>query len=157
MFTGKLGFILLFFLILQLYVWDDSKYLPISVTNKAAELLYGNIPAEKVSSSYKNYRPSSSHTGFKKDHSRARKVVSNRQSCTDKILQAEDKKGGNRNPNFYMIWLILLNSLFQRGKNSPFKFKVTVDTNRDWENGRLEMVSVSLPAFIGTPSVQNRA
>ncbi|XP_047977188.1 uncharacterized protein LOC125219291 isoform X1 [Salvia hispanica] len=123
-----------------LYLWDDSKYLPISVTNKAAELLFGNIPAEKVLSSYKLHRPSPSHTGFKKDRSCARKEVDD-----------EDEKGGGHNPNFYMIWLILLRSVFQHGKNSPFKFKVTVDTNRDWENGRLEMVSVSLPAFTGTP------
>lgn len=134
-------------------MWDDSKYLPISVTNKAAELLFGNIPAEKVSSSYKNRQPCSSHTGSKKDRSHARKDVSNHHSlCTDK-----GEKGGEQNPNFYMIWLILLKALFQHGKNSPFKFKVTVDTNRDWENGRLEMVSFSLPAFTGTPSVQNRA
>lgn len=138
-----------------LYVWDDSKYLPISVTNKAAELLFANIPAEKVHSSYKSHRPCPSRTGFRNDHSSevyARKEVCNL-SCTDKILQTKDKKGGDQNPNFYMIWLILLNMLFQHEKNSPFKFKVTVDTNRDWENGRLEMVSVSLPAFTGIPSV----
>ncbi|XP_057795797.1 uncharacterized protein LOC131011914 isoform X1 [Salvia miltiorrhiza] len=119
-----------------LYVWDDSKYLPISVTNKAAQLLFGNIPAEKVLSSYKLHRPPPSDTGSKKDH---RKELS------------------NKNPNFYTIWLILLRMVFQHGKNSPFKFKVTLDTNRDWENGRLEMVSVSLPAFTGKPSVQNQA
>ncbi|KAH6799963.1 hypothetical protein C2S52_000427 [Perilla frutescens var. hirtella] len=116
-----------------LYVWDDSKYLPISVTNKAAELLFGNIPAEKVHSSYKNHRPCPSRT--------------------DNILQTTDMKGGDQNPIFYTIWLILLKMLFQHGRNSPFKFEVAVSTNRDWENGRLEMVSVSLPAFTGIPSV----
>lgn len=125
-----------------LYVWDDSKYLPISVTNKAAELLFGNISAEKVHSSY---------TRFNKDHCSevyARKEVGN---CTDKILQTKDKEGGDQKTNFHMIWLILLKMLFQHEKNSPFRFKVTVDTNRDWENGRLQMVSVSLPAFTGIP------
>ncbi|KAG8378290.1 hypothetical protein BUALT_Bualt08G0122100 [Buddleja alternifolia] len=102
-----------------LYVWDDLKYLPIFVTNKAAELLFGNISAEKVYSSYKSQRQ--------------------KQLCCQNRV--------DENPNFYMIWLILLRMLFQHGKNSPLKFKVTVDTNRDWENGRLEMVSLSFPAF----------
>lgn len=114
------------------------------MTNKAAELLFANISAEKVLSSYKNNPPCPSRAVFKKNHPcevYARKQVS------------EDKTEGHQSPNFYMIWLILLNMLFQHGKNSPFKFKVTVDTDKDWENGRLEMLSVSLPAFTGTPSV----
>ncbi|GFP89779.1 hypothetical protein PHJA_001121700 [Phtheirospermum japonicum] len=69
-----------------LYVWDDIKYLPILVSNKAAENLFGNISAQK------------------------------------------------------------------HEKNSPLRFKVTVDTNRDWDNGRLEVVSVSIPAFRRNPS-----
>ncbi|KAI3464488.1 hypothetical protein Pfo_021151 [Paulownia fortunei] len=122
-----------------LYVWDDLKYLPIFVSNKAAELLFGNIPAEKVCSSYKSQR--------------TRKEVANSHlSSTDKIFRMKDKKPGDEKPNFYMIWLILLNMLFQHGKNSPLKFKVTVHTNRDWESGRLEMLSVSIPAFRRIPS-----
>lgn len=145
-FLQVLGFIWLFFPIFQLYVWDDSKYLPISVTNKAAELLFGNISAEKVHSSY---------TRFNKDHYpevHARKEVGNcHLPCTDKILRTKEKEGGDQKTNFHMIWLILLKMLFQHEKNSPFRFKVTIDTNRDWENGRLQMVSVSLPAFTGIP------
>ncbi|KZV33037.1 hypothetical protein F511_03303 [Dorcoceras hygrometricum] len=34
----------------------------------------------------------------------------------------------------------------KKGKSIPLNFKVKVDTNKDWENGRLEMVSVSIPA-----------
>ncbi|KAL3638806.1 hypothetical protein CASFOL_016713 [Castilleja foliolosa] len=95
-----------------LYVWDDVKYLPILVYNKAAEVLFGNISAEKVYSSYKH-----------------------------------NNKPGDQKPNFYKIWLILMKMLFQHEKNSPLRFKVTVDTNRDWESGRLEMLSISIPAF----------
>ncbi|KAL8485562.1 hypothetical protein ACS0TY_027742 [Phlomoides rotata] len=109
-----------------LYVWDDSKYLPISVTNKAAELLFGNISAEKVYSAYKS-----------------RNALKKNQSCEVHGLS----KAGDGNPDFYMIWLVLLNVLFKHGQNSPFKFKVTVDTSKEWENGRLDMISVSLPAF----------
>ncbi|KAK6114857.1 hypothetical protein DH2020_007126 [Rehmannia glutinosa] len=119
---------------LSLYVWDDLKYLPISVSNKAAEVLFGNVSAEKVFLSYKNQRP--------------RKEPANPHvSITDRILRMKDKKAGDEKPNFYMIWLILLKMLFQHGKNNPLKFKVTVDRNRDWESGRLEMLSVSFPAF----------
>ncbi|KAL6515563.1 hypothetical protein OROHE_018597 [Orobanche hederae] len=95
---------------LLLYVWDDMKYLPISVGNKAAEILFGNISAEKVYSSYK-------------DQWRRKDGTNPHQSSTDKI---HDKK---------------------HGKNSSLRFKVTVNKDRDWENGRLEMVSVSFPAF----------
>ncbi|KAK6132018.1 hypothetical protein DH2020_034244 [Rehmannia glutinosa] len=117
-----------------LYVWDDLKYLPISVSNKAAEVLFGKVSAEKVFSSYKNQR---SRKGSANPHL----------SSTDKILRMKDKEAGDEKPNFYMIWLILLKMLFQHGKNSPLKFKVRVDRNRDWESGRLEMLSVSFPAF----------
>ncbi|KAL6525103.1 hypothetical protein OROMI_030696 [Orobanche minor] len=115
----------------NLYVWDDMKYLPISVGNKAAEILFGNISAEKVYSSYKNQL-------------RRKDSTNPHQSSTDKI---HDKKVGDQKANFYTIWLILLNMLFQHGKNSSLRFKVTVNKDRDWENGRLEMVSVSFPAF----------
>ncbi|KAL8059685.1 hypothetical protein ABFX02_03G103100 [Erythranthe guttata] len=109
-----------------LYVWDDSKYLPIFVPNKAAEILFGNISADKVYSSYKRQRSCQIGSSF-----------------ASKMKGIESSRNGN--PNFYMIWLILLKTLFQHEKNSPLKFKVTVDTDKDWENGRIEMVSVSIP------------
>lgn len=127
-------------------MWDDSKYLPIFVSNKAAEFLFGNFPAEKVRSSYKSRRPCQNRTTLKKDNFRGvHSVASYASRSTDKMRE-------KKTPNFYMIWLILLNSMFQHGKNSPLKFKVRVDTNRYWESGRLEMVSVSFPAFRRNPS-----
>ncbi|KAL6492868.1 hypothetical protein OROGR_032627 [Orobanche gracilis] len=114
-----------------LYVWDDMKYLPISVGNKAAEILFGSISAEKVYSSYKNQQ-------------RRKDATNPGQSTTEKI---DDKEVGDQKADFYTIWLILLNTLFRHGENSPLRFKVAVNKNRDWENGRLEMVSVSFPAF----------
>ncbi|XP_073043689.1 uncharacterized protein [Primulina eburnea] len=109
-----------------LYVWDDSKHAPILVTNKAAELLFGNIQAEKVESCYKVHMKKQPH------HKKG----------------TECNIGIEKKPNLYMIWLTLLKMLLQRGKNSPLKFKVTVDVNKDWESGRLEMVSVSIPALV---------
>ncbi|BBG95654.1 hypothetical protein Prudu_004258 [Prunus dulcis] len=37
----------------MLYVWDESDYAPLLVRNKAAELLFGNIKAERVYSCYR--------------------------------------------------------------------------------------------------------
>ncbi|XP_037496344.1 uncharacterized protein LOC105638906 isoform X3 [Jatropha curcas] len=37
----------------MLYVWDESEYMPLYVRNKAAELLFGNIKAERVYCCYK--------------------------------------------------------------------------------------------------------
>ncbi|XP_051139028.1 uncharacterized protein LOC127256856 isoform X2 [Andrographis paniculata] len=113
-----------------LYVWDDMKYVPVLVDNNAAEVLFGNVSAEKVYSSYKiqkNHGPLSSIDG--------------------KNLGIMDKRRGSSEPNYYIIWLILLKLLFKHGKNSPLKFKVWVDARRDWECGRLQMLSVSFPAF----------
>ncbi|XP_073135530.1 uncharacterized protein [Henckelia pumila] len=109
-----------------LYVWDDSKHAPILVTNKAAELLFGNIQAEKVGSCYKIHKKKQLHP----------------KKGNESIIRFEEK------PDLYMIWLILLKMLLQQGKNSPLKFKVTVDTTKDWESGRFEMVSVSIPALV---------
>ncbi|XP_071716939.1 uncharacterized protein [Rutidosis leptorrhynchoides] len=36
-----------------LYLWDESTYIPVVVNNKAAEMLFGNIKAASVHSSYK--------------------------------------------------------------------------------------------------------
>ncbi|KAF3942563.1 hypothetical protein CMV_030792 [Castanea mollissima] len=44
----KIAFMLLFQEDIQLYVWDESEYLPLLVRNKAAEILFGNITAESV-------------------------------------------------------------------------------------------------------------
>nr|GMD74547.1 uncharacterized protein LOC109177450 isoform X1 [Ipomoea batatas] len=117
----------------MLYVWDDSRYISLLVKNKAAELLFGNIRAEEVYACYQrqkhcktldnsNTKPHSSGTGSK-GHDVGVK------------------------PNLYRIWLILLKTLLQKEKNSLLKFKVHIDANRDWESGKFEMVSVSLPSF----------
>ncbi|XP_019182389.1 PREDICTED: uncharacterized protein LOC109177450 isoform X2 [Ipomoea nil] len=117
----------------MLYVWDDSRYISLLVRNKAAELLFGNIKAEEVYACYQrqkncktldnpNTKPHSSGTG-------------------SKVHDVGVK------PNLYRIWLILLKTLLQKEKNSLLKFKVHIDANRDWESGKFEMVSVSLPSF----------
>lgn len=106
----------------QLYVWDDSMYVPVVVKNKAAEILLGNIKAESVHSSYR------------------------KESCGQLASKSANQCGPGL--NFYSIWLILLKALLQPGKNSPLKFKVRVDMTKNWENGRFDMLSVSLPLVL---------
>lgn len=103
-----------------LYVWDESAYIPVVVKNKAAEILLGNIKAESVGSTYQ------------------------KQACGELRANEEAMEG----LNFYSLWLILLKALLQPGKNSPLKFKVRVDVTKNWENGRFEMLSVSLPLLL---------
>ncbi|CAI9266599.1 unnamed protein product [Lactuca saligna] len=104
-----------------LYVWDESAYVPVVVKNKAAEILVGNIKAESVHSTYQKQK----------------------QGCG----QRANKSMEDQCLDFYSLWLILLKSLLQPGKNSPLKFKVRVDMTKKWENGRFEMLSFSLPLF----------
>ncbi|XP_022885835.1 uncharacterized protein LOC111402035 isoform X2 [Olea europaea var. sylvestris] len=141
----------------MLYVWDDSQYIPLLVTNEAAEVLFGNIQASKVHSCYKsqNQRPSLAQNGIVCTGSRscegiqraAKEELANPPpSGTAENIRSKEKQQLDEKTNFYMIWLIFLKMLLQPGKNSPLKFKVKVDTSREWESGRFEMVSVSMPA-----------
>lgn len=114
----------------QLYVWDESDYMPILVKNRAAEILFGNIKAEKVYSSYNNQ--ADSREG----------LLGCNSIDADKGLQLEEKQHLN---NFYEVWLIFLKMLLQQGKNSPLKFEITVDPSSDIENGKFEMVYAALP------------
>lgn len=142
----------------QLYVWDESDYLPILVKNRAAEILFGNIKAEKVYSSYRqqmlNQSPDRRREGSCK-YSSARfdnNLNDTREgllgSCSfnaDKSLQLE--KHRHVNYNFYQIWLIFLRMLLLQGKNSPLKFEIAVDPSSDLEHGKFEMVSASMPCY----------
>ncbi|KAI8004377.1 hypothetical protein LOK49_LG08G01641 [Camellia lanceoleosa] len=144
----------------MLYVWDDSKYIPLLVKNKAAELLFGNIKAERVYSCYRkrNHDQTPNPNNVQNtDHSDARATTTQLNAAESEVNclhppregKSLGQKGKQKSagPNLYLIWLVLLRVLMQQGKNSPLKFKVTVNVGRDWENGRFEMVSVSIPCF----------
>ncbi|XP_076899239.1 uncharacterized protein LOC143553052 isoform X2 [Bidens hawaiensis] len=103
-----------------LYVWDNSTHIPLVIKNKAAEILFGNIKAESVHSSYQKQA---------------------RGQSINEPVEDQCRPG----PNFYSLWLILLKSLLQPGKNSPLEFQVRVDMTKNWENGRFEMLCLSLP------------
>lgn len=137
--------------------------MPLLVKNKGAELLFGNIKAVRVYQCYKEREhdqyPDSKDALRENHHSNAR--AANRSkvateavlcSCTldaDKNGQeGKEKQQCDTNINFYLVWLILLKMLLKQGKNSPLKFEVIINGKLDKENGRFEMVGVSVPCFI---------
>ena len=141
-------------------MWDESDYMPVLVKNSAAEILFGNIKAEKVYSSYReqvlNHNPGPRHKC--KDKDAAARLAKNLRlsaeglSSTSKLdvsksLQLEEKHLPVKKFNFYAVWLIFLKMLLQQGNNSPLKFEIIVDPSLNVENGRFEMVSATMPCF----------
>ncbi|KAG9132715.1 hypothetical protein Leryth_024906 [Lithospermum erythrorhizon] len=139
----------------MLYVWDESKYIPLLVMNKAAELLFGNISAEKVYSCYQ---------AQKQRDKPDRKVIHGPSHCFKEAasgLGASQTTGKGKHPdrniNFYLIWLFLLKTLLLQGKNDPLKLKISINLDKDIESGRYEMMSVSMPVFGSSKSSANPA
>lgn len=144
---------------LQLYVWDESDYAPLLVRNKAAELLFGKIKAERVYSCYRGRKhagevdlkeiPIHNSKSIGQPNAAADKgvLVSCSSDVHKKSLEGKGKHCFHENMDFYGLWLILLKTLLQQGKNSPFRFEVNVNAGLDKENGRFEMVSVQMPCF----------
>ncbi|CAJ1971849.1 unnamed protein product [Sphenostylis stenocarpa] len=144
---------------MQLYVWDESDYMPVLVKNWAAEILFGNIKAGKVYSAYKEqmHNQTLGPRTECKDQDASERVAIN-QRCfgeglpsantleVDKSLKLEETHLPDKF-NFYRVWLILLKMLLKQGKNSPLKFEIIVDPSLDMENGKFEMVSVTMPCF----------
>ncbi|XP_050365874.1 uncharacterized protein LOC126784454 [Argentina anserina] len=144
----------------MLYVWDHSDYAPLRVKNKAAELLFGNIKAERVYSCYKE-KPHDGEVDFRDpDTETSASAESNSQpkavervlvSCSSavekKSSDSEGKLDFERNMDLYRIWLILLKAMLQQRTNSPLKLVVNVNASLDRENGRFEMVSVQMPCL----------
>ncbi|XP_057973662.1 uncharacterized protein LOC131161719 [Malania oleifera] len=131
----------------MLYVWDEMGYIPLLVRNKAAEVLFATIGAEKVRSCYLRPKlccPKDVHTN---KHSHARTITLTKAATDAGPCSTNEAKSQCREDlNFYLIWLSVLRILLQ-GKNSPLKFEVNVNADLDRENGRFEMVSVSMPCF----------
>lgn len=133
-------------------MWDESEYLPLLIRNKAAELLFGNIKAERVYSCYRGQK--TGQNCDQKNHctetipkATGKAVVDSCPSGADESQQVAGKHNHHKNVDLHLIWLIVLKILLQQGKNSPLKFEVTVDTSLEVENGRFEMVSVSIPCM----------
>ncbi|CAK7347016.1 unnamed protein product [Dovyalis caffra] len=134
----------------MLYVWDESEYLPLLVRNEAAVLLFGNIRAERVYPSYKgrNNSHNPNQTYFCRENNPeavGKELAGSCSSDADRSLEVKEKNHRNKNIDFNLIWLVLLKMLLQQGKNSPLKFEVTVNASLDTEQGKFEMLSVSIP------------
>ncbi|XP_020536923.1 uncharacterized protein LOC105638906 isoform X2 [Jatropha curcas] len=129
----------------MLYVWDESEYMPLYVRNKAAELLFGNIKAERVYCCYKGQNHGQNCS--QKDPHRERISNGTGKAVVDSCSPDERKRTDNKNVNFHLIWLIILKMLLLPGKNSPLKFEVSVNADLDIEAGKFEMVSVSIPCI----------
>ncbi|GKU87679.1 hypothetical protein SLEP1_g2041 [Rubroshorea leprosula] len=144
----------------KLYVWDESEHLPLLVKNSAAEQLFGNINAERVYSSYReqSYNRNSDIKRVKKEGNENTSAISYPKvvlkdfvdNCwLEDACKSHESRSlqHNKNINFFLIWFILLKMLLLQGKNSPLKFEIAVNASIDAENGRFEMVSVSIPCF----------
>ncbi|KAJ8762778.1 hypothetical protein K2173_022907 [Erythroxylum novogranatense] len=147
----------------MLYVWDESEHLPLLVRNKAAELLFGNISADRVYPCRKGPRDgqyiADPIDGSKQNFTKT-VIKEAARSCSageDDSIEAkkgeddsiEAKKGlhHDRDINMHTIWRILLRMLLKQGNTSQLRFKVRVNPDLDAENGKFEMVSVSIPCI----------
>ncbi|RYQ90653.1 hypothetical protein Ahy_B09g096688 isoform A [Arachis hypogaea] len=126
--SSRLHTVALIYRPFMLYVWDESDYMPVLVRNKAAEILFGNIKAEKV---YLSYREQ-----MLKDVADA-----------SERLPLEEKHLPVKIFNIYDVWLIILKLLLRQGNNSPLKFEILVDPRLNVDNGRFEMIFASMPCF----------
>lgn len=152
---------------LQLYVWDELDYMPILVKTDGAELLFGNIKAERVYRCYKEKKQEQyldSKDALKANRCNSDTATGSSEIVTDAVLrlhkvddykkdrERKENQQCDKNINCYRIWLILLKLLVKQGKNSPMKFKVVVNEKLDKENGRFEMVGFSVPCPMKRPS-----
>ncbi|XP_063941750.1 uncharacterized protein LOC108203509 isoform X3 [Daucus carota subsp. sativus] len=128
----------------MLYVWDDFEYIPLLVTNKQAEVLFGNISAENVYSSFKKEKE------VKIMEYNEVQVQNNSAARASAQNNAKTQLQRKQTRNTYLIWLILLKTILQQGKCSPLRFQVKVNPSKDVESGRFELVSMSIPCPVAT-------
>jgi len=134
--------------------------MPVLVKNRAAEILFGNMKAENVYSSYReqmlNQNPGlkskckdkDGNVRLSNDLRPTREGLTSASSLeSGKSLELEGKHLCTKPFNFYHVWLIFLKLLLKQGKNSPLKLEIIVDPNLDVENGKFELVSATLPCF----------
>lgn len=133
---------------------------PILVKNKAAEVLFGNIAAETVYTCFQGQQKNGQISDFVGNLKGANHCIVSEGEVADSVSLSETnvsqqlRNGGlskgkedRTKPNFHDIWLILLKILLQKGNNSPLKFEVTVDNGFHEENGRFELVSLTMPCY----------
>ncbi|XXG60918.1 hypothetical protein AAC387_Pa04g2712 [Persea americana] len=143
-----------------LHVGDQLENVPLLVKNKAAEVLFGNITAETVYTCFQEQQKSRLIPDFvgnlkgaihpkASDVEVADSVLLSETNVSQQLRNARLAKGKEvrKKPNFHGIWLILVKMLLRKGNNSPLKFEVTVDCGLHEENGRFELVALSMPCY----------
>ncbi|KAF3792006.1 hypothetical protein EJ110_NYTH12559 [Nymphaea thermarum] len=136
----------------QIYVWDDSGKVSLTVKNRAAEILFGNITAESVKLSFQRLlKPqdsdhpmsSGSPSNFRIAGQSADGDESDNKSRSLKV-QSKVNKG----IDFFKIWLILFKLLLLCEENSPFRFEVSVNCDEDSQHFALELISFFMPCEV---------
>jgi hypothetical protein len=122
---------------MQIYVCDQSGQVPLLVRNKAAEILFSNIVADDVYECYK------SHQCMLLETSEAGDMRTSDMVESDSNKEASKRRKTKQKPNFHLIWLIMVKCLL--GKNSPFCFQISVNPEKNFEDGRFELVSLTMP------------
>ncbi|PUZ47407.1 hypothetical protein GQ55_7G162300 [Panicum hallii var. hallii] len=121
----------------MIYVYDQSGQVPLLVRNKAAEILFANIIADDVSECYKSHMLETSESGN----------LSAPGTIIDGVGSKEitKRRKTEHKPNFYQIWLVMIKCLLNQGSNSPFCFQILVNPEKNVEDGRFELVSLTMP------------
>ncbi|RYQ90652.1 hypothetical protein Ahy_B09g096688 isoform D [Arachis hypogaea] len=156
--SSRLHTVALIYRPFMLYVWDESDYMPVLVRNKAAEILFGNIKAEKVYLSYREQMLKDVAGPQNKFKDAAARLAGNMRisgeghsttnvSDASERLPLEEKHLPVKIFNIYDVWLIILKLLLRQGNNSPLKFEILVDPRLNVDNGRFEMIFASMPCF----------
>ncbi|XP_037485815.1 uncharacterized protein LOC119364444 [Triticum dicoccoides] len=123
----------------MIYVQDQTGQVPVLVKNKVAEALFSNISADDVSECYK-----SRHCTLVGTCESGHSSTSGMLDGTGKIGIAKRKRT-KRKLDFHLIWLIVMKCLLNQGKNSPFCFQISVNPGKNVEDGRFELVSLTMP------------
>ncbi|KAF8714906.1 hypothetical protein HU200_027442 [Digitaria exilis] len=116
----------------MIYVYDQSGQVPLLVRNKAAEMLFANIIADDVSKCYKSHMLSETYE-------------SGNLSASGTIDAVGKRRKNEQKPNFHQIWLIVIKCILNQGSNSPFCFQILVNPEKNVEEGRFELVSLTMP------------
>ena len=122
---------------MQIYVYDQSGQVPLLVRNKAAEILFANIIADDVSECYKSHMLlETSESG----NLSAPGIIDGGGS-----KEIAKRRKTQQKPNFHQVWLIMIKCLLNQGSNSPFCFQILVNPEKNVEDGRFELVSLTMP------------
>ncbi|XP_062184686.1 uncharacterized protein LOC133888447 isoform X2 [Phragmites australis] len=123
----------------MIYVCDQSGQVPLLVRNKAAEILFSNIIADDVSECYNSYQCMLLETYESGNSSTSGMIDDTGNKGMAKRRRIEQK------PNFHLIWLIMIRCLLNQRNNSPFCFQISVNPEKNVEDGRFELVSLTMP------------